>query len=264
MTAVEWTIWVEVRRPDGTSDRCAIGTVQRTMSSPGPADLGLRLAETKDLLHRLQLRLVQDQVEQASVLDRPCAGCGSRRALHDHRRRVIDTLFGRVTVRQPRFRVCICRRGKADRSSGNGSGPDRVSALLDARATPELACVQAELGARLSFREAARVLRLLLPSGSAANHTAVRRRLAQTADRLQARDDAGPHRMSLAQSGPVVVSIDGAHIRAVPGFQTRHFEVTTGHPGTSRSRPTCQRAGRARSATLCGRKAGCPAARSSC
>jgi hypothetical protein len=228
MTAVEWTIWVEVRRPDGTSDRCAIGTVQRTMSSPGPADLGLRLAETKDLLHRLQLRLVQDQVEQASVLDRPCAGCGSRRALHDHRRRVIDTLFGRVTVRQPRFRVCICRRGKADRSSGNGSGPDRVSALLDARATPELACVQAELGARLSFREAARVLRLLLPSGSAANYTAVRRRLAQTADRLQARDDASPHRMSLAQSGPVVVSIDGAHIRAVPGFQTRHFEVTTG------------------------------------
>jgi hypothetical protein len=85
------------------------------------------------------------------------------------------------------------RQGKEDQSSVHGGGPDRVSALLDARATPELACVQAELGARLSFREVARVLRLLLPSGSAVNHTAVRRRLAETADRVQARDDASPH-----------------------------------------------------------------------
>jgi hypothetical protein len=45
---------------------------------------------------------------------------------------------------------------------------------------------------------------------------------------LEARDHASPHRMSLSQGGPLIVSLDGAHIRAVPGFQTRHFEVTTG------------------------------------
>ncbi|KAB2955963.1 MAG: hypothetical protein F9K19_09685 [Rhizobiaceae bacterium] len=56
----------------------------------------------------------------------------------------------------------------------------------------------------------------------------VRRRLAGIADQVEARDNASPHRMNLSKGGPLIVSLDGAHIRAVPGFQTRHFEVTTG------------------------------------
>jgi hypothetical protein len=75
-------------------------------------------------------------------------------------------------------------------------------------------------------------MRILLPSSKATNHTGVRRRLARTADRLQALDDASPHRMSRAKRGPMVVSLDGAHIRAVPGFQVRHFEVTVGREET--------------------------------
>jgi hypothetical protein len=100
--------------------------------------------------------------------------------------------------------------------------------LKGGRATPELVRVQAELGARLSFREAARVIGLFLPSGIGANHMTVRRRLAEIADRVETRDHASPHRMSLSQGGPLIVSLDGAHIRAIPGFQTRHFEVITG------------------------------------
>lgn len=211
MAATRWTVWVEVARPDGTSERHEVGSVRRDLSSPDPADLGLRLAEAKDLLHQLQLRLVQDQVGQASALDRTCAGCGSKRVLHDHRCRVVATLFGRVAGRQPRWRPCRCGRYEAD-------APNRVRALLSARATPELVRMQAELGARLSFREAAPVMGLLLPASTAANHTGVRRRLAQTADRLQARDDASPHRMSFARGSPMVVTLDGAQVRAVPGF----------------------------------------------
>lgn len=221
MAATKWTVWVEAARPDGTSERHAVGSVRRDLSSSDPADLGLRLAEAKDLLHQLQLHLVQDQVDQASAFDRTCGGCGSKRILHDRRRRVVATLFGRVAVRQPRWRPCRCGRNEADASN-------RVRALLSARATPEIVRIQAELGARLSFREAARVMGLLLPASTAANHTGVRRRLAKTADRLQARDDASPHRMSLARGSPIVVTLDGAHVRAVPGYQARHFEVTIG------------------------------------
>jgi hypothetical protein len=64
---------------------------------------------------------------------------------------------------------------------------------------------------------------VLLPRGQAINHSSVRRCLAGTADRLQALDNASPHRMSRAKRGPMVVSLDGAHIRAVPGFQVRHL-----------------------------------------
>ena len=176
---------------------------------------------------QLQLRMIDGQIEQSAALDRRCCHCGLTRPLHDRRQRVIQTLFGTVPVRQPRLRPCPCRRPEAD-SSGSGGRHGRVPKLLKGRATPELVHIQAELGARLPFREAARVIDMFLPSGVGANHMTVRRRLAEIADQVEARDHASPHRMSLSKGGPLIVSLDGAHIRAAPGFQTRHFEVTTG------------------------------------
>lgn len=175
-----------------------------------PDDLGLRLAEAKDLLQQLQLRMIEGQIEQSATLDRRCCHCGLTRPLHDRRQRIIQTLFGTVTVRLLRLRPCPCRRPEAD-SSGSGGRSRRVSMLLKGRATPELVRIQAELGARLSFREAARVIDLFLPSGVGANHMTVRRRLAEIADQVEARDNASPHRMSLSKGGPLIVSLDGAH-----------------------------------------------------
>ena len=67
----------------------------------------------------------------------------------------------------------------------------------DGRATPELVRVQAELGARLPFREAARVMSVLLPTGKAANHTGIRRRLACTGG-----SSAGPRRCQPTSDEP--------------------------------------------------------------
>lgn len=237
MAMAKWTVWVEAARPDGTTERIAIAALERDLSSHDPGDLGLRLAETKELLQTLQTHLLQDQVQQLSAIERPCSSCGSRRSLHDYRRRQFDTLFGRVTLRQPRWRPCACQQTGAKREPDRGSDQSRISPLIGVRATPELVRVQAELGARLSFREAARVMSVLLPTSEAINHTGVRRRLAGTADRLQALDNAMPHRMSRARGGPMVVSLDGARILAVPGFEVRHFEVTVGRVDTER-RPT--------------------------
>jgi hypothetical protein len=75
-------------------------------------------------------------------------------------------------------------------------------------------------------------MNILLPMSKATNHTGVRRRLARTAERLQTLDNSSPHRMSRAHGSPMLVSLDGAHIRAVPGFQVRHFEVTVGRVET--------------------------------
>jgi hypothetical protein len=59
-----------------------------------------------------------------------------------------------------------------------------VCALLTARCTPELERVQAELGARISFREAARILNSLLPA-SPANQESVRTRTHAVALRIE-------------------------------------------------------------------------------
>lgn len=166
MALTEWAIYIETRRPDGSRERCEIGAIRRDLSAPVPDDLGLRLAEAKDLLQQLQLRMIDGQIDQSAALDRRCCHCDLTRPLHDRRQRVIQTLFGMVPVRQPRLRTCPCRRPEAD-SSGSGGRSRRVSMLLKGRATPELVGIQTELGARLSFREAARVTDLFLQVASA-------------------------------------------------------------------------------------------------
>ena len=57
-------------------------------------------------------------------------------------------------------------------------------------------------------------MNVLRPMSKAANHTGVRRRLARTTERLQTLDNRSLHRMSRAKGSPMVVSLDGAHIRA--------------------------------------------------
>lgn len=233
MTEARWTILVEAKRADGRTERIEIASLERNVSSPTPDELGLRLAEAKELLLKLQTFVAQDHMRQVIAVDRTCR-CGSSRRLHDYRTRQVDTLFGRVILRQPRWRSCGCDRLEPQLGVDQAYRQSRTSALIGGRATPELVRVQAELGARSSFREAAGVMSVLLPTGKAANHTGIRRRLARTADRLQVLDNVSPHRMSRVEGGPMVVALDGAHIRAVPGFQVRHFEVMVGRVETER------------------------------
>src|ERR1700744_3068930 len=103
MAAAKWTVIVETTGADGATERIEIAAVERDISSPAPDDLGLRLAEAKDLLVKLQSFFARDYMRQVSAADRTCS-CGSRRRLHDYRSRQINTLFGRVIVRQPRWR----------------------------------------------------------------------------------------------------------------------------------------------------------------
>jgi len=93
-----------------------------------------------------------------------------------------------VRVAGPRIKLCSC----VDSGPFYDVSFSPLSDLLPDRCTPELRQLQAELGARHSFREAGRLLAALLPC-SPPNHASV-----------------------------------GAHIRAAHGYQTRHLDVTVG------------------------------------
>ena len=123
-----------------------------------------------------------------------------------------------------------------------------VCALLTARCTPELERVQAELGARTSFRDAARILDTLLPA-SPANQESVRTRTHAVALRIEADDRQAaaevtavrnePDKAAVADEHRPIVMLDGAYIRAVPGHQVRNFEAICGkveHEGHSTRR----------------------------
>lgn len=124
--------------------------------------------------------------------------------------------------------LCVRKGGKI--------GHPKIDTLLNGRAAPELERIQAELGSRLSFREAARVLGLFVPATRPHNHRTVVNRLAKVADQVEKWDAASPYRISRARGSAISVFIDGAYIRAVPGYQSRYFEIAMGRvisPGRS-------------------------------
>ncbi len=198
------------------------------------AEVGLMLAESKTLLARLQASMLCGQVAEHAAHHRACAACGVLQPLKDRRTRRLQTLFGTVEIEAPRFKVCRCRL-TTPMAGGVLFSP--VCALLSARCTPELERVQAELGARTSFRDAARVLATLLPA-SPANQESVRIRTHAVATRLEADDRQAtaevmavrdePAQAAAADANRPVVMLDGAYIRAVPGHQVRNFEAICG------------------------------------
>jgi len=230
---MQWTVRLEARTSAGEVTTTELVTFSRPGVVSTLAEIGLMLAETKTLLAKLQASMLCGQVAAYAAHHRVCAACGVLQPLKDRRTRRLQTLFGTVEVEAPRFKVCRCRQPVP--LAGVTVSP--VGRLLTARCTPELERVQAELGARTSFRDGARILEALLPV-SPANHESLRSRTHAVALRLEAagrqaaaevtavRDDTA--KAAAADAGRPVVMLDGAYIRAVPGHQVRNFEAVCG------------------------------------
>jgi hypothetical protein len=229
---MRWTVRLEARTDAGEVDTTELATITRPATATTLAEASLVLAEAKTLLARLQASMVRSQVADYVAARRACTECGARRPLKDRRTRRLQTLFGTVEVEAPRFRACRC----VLLAPSSKAAVSPVGDLLPSRCTPELERVQAELGARTSFREAARILGALLPV-SAANHEGVRTRTHAVALRLAAADRqaavaAMPGQDAPEATGPdaspSVVMLDGAYVRAVPGQQVWRFEAICG------------------------------------
>ena len=221
---MEWAIRLEVKTGRGEVERIDLGTITRSVvATAAAAEVGLSLAEAKALLAGLQASMVRTQLAEHVAQGRLCPECQAVLRVKDRRLRRLQTLFGTVEVEAPRLRLCPCRRVLGT----PGATVSPVCRLLRAaHCTPELERVQAELGARTSFREAARILTALLPVG-AANHASVRNRTHAVGQRLEVADPPGAGVRGPAQE-EIVVALDGAYVRAAPAHQTRHFEVILG------------------------------------
>jgi len=231
---MQWTVRLEAKTSQGEVKTTELATFSRPGVVSTLAEIGLLLSETKTLLAKLQASMVRGQVAEYAAHHRACVECGALQPLKDRRTRRLQTLFGTVEVEAPRFKVCRCRLMTALAGAALFSP---VCALLTARCTPELERVQAELGARTSFRDAARILEALLPA-SPANQEGVRTRTHAVALQLEAADRQAaakvmavrdePDKAAVADERRPVVMLDGAYIRAVPGHQVRNFEAICG------------------------------------
>ena len=230
---MQWTVRLEAMTRAGEVKTTELVTFSRPAVVSTLAEVGLVLAETKMLLLKLQASMLCGQVAAYAAHHRACTTCGVPQPLKDRRVRRLQSLFGTVEVEAPRFKLCRCRQPAL--LAGVTVSP--VCALLTARCTPELERVQAELGARTSFRDGARILEALLPV-SPTTHESLRTRThvvaqqLETADRqaaaeaTAARDDTA--KAAAADASRAVVMLDGAYIRAMPGHQVRNFEAICG------------------------------------
>ena len=231
---MQWTVRLEARTSAGEVTTTELATFSRPGVVSTFAEIGLVLAETKTLLAKLQASMLCGQVAAYAAHHRVCSECGVLQPFKDRRTRRLQTLFGTVEVEAPRFKLCRCRLTTPLAEAATVSP---VCVLLTARCTPELERVQAELGARTSFRDGARILESLLPV-SQANHESLRTRTHAVALQLEAADRqaavevvavrGAPAQVAAADASRPVVMLDGAYIRAVPGHQVRNFEAICG------------------------------------
>jgi hypothetical protein len=122
-------------------------------------EVGPTLAEATDLLSELLRLVLQTQMEKCTMCTRVCPECLTLRRKRDCRICAIQTLFGTVEVAAPRISICPC----SNPVGFVGLSLASLAQLLPDRCTPELRRVQADLGTRHSFREAAKLLSTLLP-----------------------------------------------------------------------------------------------------
>ena len=168
---MEWRIKLEARTGWGEIETIEVADFKRRVVGLTAEEIGLSLDEAKQVLAELQRQVLQTQMKEYAVCARVCPVCLKMRRQRDCRTRTIQILFGTVTVDAPRIGICPCSNtmGFVDLSFSS------LADLLPDRCTPELRRIQAELGARHSFREAGRLLSAFLPC-TPVNHATIRNR----------------------------------------------------------------------------------------
>jgi len=190
---------MEIRRPRGLHDL---------------TNLGLTLAEAKQLLARVQQAVVAGQAHDHALLRPDCSVCGERCHLQDWRDHRVATPFGTVAVRLPRFRCVGC-----------GHGEPGISWPSYCRSTPELDQLRAHLSALMPYRVAAGVLAHLLPVDAGKSPETLRGHTLKLGEQLR---DAAAVVKPAAAAAAITVTLDSTFIRSCEDGE-RHLEVRVGN-----------------------------------
>ena len=103
-----WMVRLVKTGADGEQQAIDVATITRPDDLGEIAHLGLSLAEGKLVLAGLQRAVVAAQAEGHAVSRPDRRTCGKICRLEDHQDHAAATLFGRVTLRLPRFRCAGC------------------------------------------------------------------------------------------------------------------------------------------------------------
>src|SRR5580700_1320621 len=206
----------------GEQSTITLSTIERLAGITTAENLGANLQESKQIVNRLQDTVMEQQLQEHCEQRRKCLACGRLRPIKDFRCRPLDTVLGTVRLRAPRYRYCECG------SDTQVCNP--ISEVLSGRVTPELRPLQVSLGAQLSYRKAADLLRMLLPPVGGTTHTTTRARLITVGERIdqEIRQEITENRKPDKLAKQMIIGIDGAFVKGRPPTDRANLEIITG------------------------------------
>ena len=198
-----------------------------------PQDIGLTLADAKQILASLQRVLVQEQVAEFVKQQSRCAECDRPLTQKGQHQIVFRTVFGTVRLPSPRLYSCSCQQ--TDRTSFSP-----LAQKLPERITPELVYLETKFAALLSYGLSVDILSEILPISEALNTRSIRRQVTRTAERMES--ELGEERWAFIEGcqrdwdelprpdPPLVVGLDGGfvHAQEQPSRTEGWFEVIVG------------------------------------
>jgi hypothetical protein len=187
---MEWTLRLVGTGMDGQSRSCDVMVISRPDDLGQITNVGLTLAEAKQLLAQIQQKVVDGQANHHAMVRPDCRSCGGRYHTKGWRPHRIATLFGEVRVRLPRLACAGC-----------GCGESGLRWPSHCRSTPELNQLQARLSALMPFRVAADVLQHLLPIDAGTSPETLRSHTLQVGKQLGGRETADHRRGNHHQLG---------------------------------------------------------------
>jgi hypothetical protein len=99
---MEWTLRLVGTEMDGQSRSFDVMEIGRPDGLSDIANLGLTLAEAKQLLGQVQQEVVAAQTRHHAMFRPDCQSCGGRCHMKGWRRHRLATLFGEARVERPR------------------------------------------------------------------------------------------------------------------------------------------------------------------
>jgi hypothetical protein len=214
-------IRVETIADWGETETVELCQFERPIGELAPENVGLSLADGKELLHKLQQVVIGAQSEEVCAFRRFCARCGRRLFLKDYRKRKVDTVFGTVAFRSARIVSCPC-----EPPCYLEVAYSPMSSYIPERATPELLALQAKLSACMPYRQVVATLREFLPVSETLNHVTMRNRALRAGLRIDslelASSDAGDSETQWT------LAIDGRFVRGNRKAECSSFDVLTG------------------------------------
>lgn len=148
-------ISVRIESDDGTI-QVSEDVAQFKRGSLTPANLGLTLTESKQILQGIQQKIVSSQVSQYMEKQTSCPDCGQPRKCKGKHKLVYRSVFGKLTLTSPRLFHCSCQFHTQKSISP-------LALLLTERKSPEYLYLQTKFASLVSYGLSVQLLNEVLP-----------------------------------------------------------------------------------------------------